>query len=87
MFILQYYLVSSTISNHHKQGPVLQGDSILYLDTNSVVYLLSDCCHCPTAAKNKTLIQNYVKRLYKLPVGHKCGSKRTYFCQTSSKKQ
>lgn len=76
MFLLQYYLVSSTISNHHKQGPVLQGDSILYLDANSVVYLLSDCCHCPTAAKNKTFIQNYVERLYKLPAGHKGGSKR-----------
>lgn len=42
-----FYLISSTISNHHKQGPVLQSDSILYLDTNPVVYLLSNCCHRP----------------------------------------
>lgn len=57
----EFYLISSTISNHHKQGPVLQSDSILYLDPNPVVYLLSNCCHRPNCDKKYTIIiENYV---------------------------
>lgn len=39
------YLVSPAISHHHKHSAVLQGDSILDLDANPVVYLFADCRH------------------------------------------
>lgn len=59
-----FYLISSTISNHHKQGPVLQSDSILYLDTNPVVYLLSNCCHRPNCDQKIQLLLKTTLAVY-----------------------
>ena len=39
------YLVFSAIPNNDEQGPVLQSDTILNLNTNSIVDLLSKCRH------------------------------------------
>lgn len=42
---MKHYLISPSVSHHNKHGPVLQSDSILYLHTDPVVYLLADCRH------------------------------------------
>lgn len=49
---MEVHLISSTISNDHKHGPILQSDTILDLDTNPVVDLLSDSRHRLTTGQN-----------------------------------
>ena len=39
------YLVFSSITNNNEQGTMLQSDTILNLNTNPIVDLLSKCRH------------------------------------------